>query len=179
MADSALKATVDALKTVGTLLKGGHIAGQSLQELRDGQLKSLGGKINDFADVLQAQSDLKVAMVNIGAVGNSATGAGQWIAPVAAEIVGLRVASRSAITGDPLLTADKKPTGASAVNLLAAANYDLAGLATAKESASLTLTTTAADKVFAAGEVATFLVTSDSDDAITDASIMVLYKHTA
>lgn len=179
MADSVIKTAVDNLKAVGTLLKNGHIAGQSLQDLRDGQLKSLGGKINDFANAIQTQADLKVAMVNVGAVGNSATGAGQWIAPVAAEIVGLRVASRSAITGDPLLSADKKPVGASAVNLLAATNYDLSGLATAKQSAALTLTATAADKVFAAGEVATFLVTSDSDDAITDLSIMVLYKHTA
>lgn len=179
MADSALKTAVDELKAVGTLLKSGHIAGQGVQELRDGQLKTLGGKINNFADAVQTQGDLKVAMVNIGAVGNGATGAGQWIAPVAAEIVGLRVASRSAITGDPQLSADKKPIGDTAVNLLAAASYGLDGLSTAKQSAALTLTSTAADKVFAAGEVATFLATCDGDDSITDLSIMVLYKHTA
>ena len=178
MADSALKTAVDELKAVGTLLKSGHIAGQGVQELRDGQLKTLGGKINNFADAVQTQGDLKVAMVNIGTKGNSDTGAGQWIAPVAAQIVGLRVSSSAAITGDPTLTADKKPTGDTAVSLLAS-SYDMSGLSTAKQSAALTLTSTAADLVFAAGEVATFLVTNDSDDAFEDVSIMVLYKHTA
>ena len=100
-------------------------------------------------------------MVNIGAVGNSATGAGRWIAPVAAEIVGLRVASRSAITGDPQLSADKEAHRGHRRQPLAAASYGLDGLAAAKQSAALTLTSTAADKVFAAGEVATFLATCD------------------
>lgn len=179
MADSAVKQVVDDLKSVGDALKNGHRAGDSLQSLRDGQLKNLGGSLNNFADAVQAQSDLKVAMLGIGPVGNDETGAAQFIAPVPCEIVGLRVSSRSAITGDPLLTADVKPTGESAVNLLAAANYDMAGLTTAKQSAALTLTATLADRLLAAGEVATFLVTSDANDEITDASIMVLYKHTA
>lgn len=179
MADSALQTSVTNIKAIGTLLQAGHKAGDSIQSLRDGQLKSLGGKINALADDILAQGDIKVAMLGIGAVGNSATGAAQFVAPVACEIVGIRVASSAAITNDPLLTVDKKPIGSSAVNLLGATNYDMSGLTTAKQSADLTLTSTAADKLLAAGEVATALVTCDSDDAISDAAVMVYYKHTA
>lgn len=176
MTDSVLQSKLTELTALCDLLTGGYKAGRALQDLENGSLKSLGAKLKAFVESVGEMAVEGHANLLVGVVGNSEAASVCFVAPEDLEITEVRLASSGIPTSDPLLTASNKPAGESAVNLLAAANYDMAGLVAANTSVAMTLSATAANKQMAAGDVLTFAVTCDSGDAIVDAAISVKWK---
>lgn len=167
-----LARALEVLESGASSLAAGAKAGESLNELRNGALQTLAKGLDLLRDNFE-----EAINVNIGAIGNSAAASSSFVAPYPCRIVRASVASQAAVTGDPLLTINNRSkAGAANKNVLAAANYDMAGQTAANEATALSLSATAANVECAAGDVVSATVTCDGNDLISNAALTFVIR---
>lgn len=139
-------------------LKSGYVAGESLQSVRNSELKKLASSLEN---ILQNQG----WSGSVPLAGNNVVQKAFFVAPYDLTIRTIRTAFSGSVTGDPTLTINNRDAaGDSGKNPLAAANYDLSGLSTADEPEALSLSATAANLQMNKGDALVFTVTNDADD---------------
>lgn len=163
----------ELLASVATLLSAGAKAGESLNEVRNGVLRTLGLGLDALQDT---ETDEVVLVIPPG--GNSEVRYAVFVAPVALTILSIKSSVHAAVTSDPAATINNRNVAGSADrNPLEDASIAVDAL-TPLAVNTHTLSSTAANLVMAAGDYLLVTVTNDSGDAHTGMSFTVVYKKT-
>lgn len=168
----ALETTnISFINSVIAELQAGYKVGESQQVIREGVLRRLG-------TALQNIMENKSQSLTIVAAGNNGVEKAFFIAPHRLQLTGLNWTRHGSITGDPTLTVNNRDgAGDSDKNPLSTANVDLSSSPpTENESAALTLSGTIANLEMDKGDVLTFTVTNDADDAHVGIGFEVQFK---
>lgn len=163
----------EALASVAALLSAGAKAGESLNEVRNGALKTLGIALDALQD-----TETDEVVLNVPPGGNSEVRYAVFVAPVALTIQAIKSVVPVAVTSDPVATINNRNvSGAADRNPLSAASIAVDGL-TPLDVNTHALSATAANLLMAAGDYLIVTVTNDSGDAHAGVSFTVVYKKT-